>query len=167
MATVLELYDKLKPKLGELEARALLEYVESSVERHAATKADLQQAVLQLRAETQQWIGELRAEIEGSIAGLRAETQQWIGELRSETREAVATLRSEMQESTVALRGEMRQMGAELRVEFQQEVSRVEGSLRKEIHEARSELLKWSFAFWVGNVAVLSGILFAMLRTLR
>jgi hypothetical protein len=82
--TLLELYEKLKPKLGEEEARSLLEFIEASVERRAATKEDLQG---------------------------------------------------------------------------------VEAALRGEIQKTKADLIKWTFAFWIGNIAVLSGILFALLRT--
>ncbi len=105
MPTVLELYEKLKPRLGEAEARSLLEFIETSVEQRAATKADLQQAV----------------------SGLREELHL-----------AVAALRDEMQ--------------------------RGDASLREEMHKIRAELIKWPFAFWIGNIAVLSGIMFALLR---
>lgn len=83
MPTVLELYEKLKPKLGEEEARALLEFVEASVERKAVTKADLQ---------------------------------------------------------------------------------RTELTLREEIQRTKLDLIRWTFGFWIGNVAVLSGIMFAIVR---
>jgi hypothetical protein len=86
MPTVLELYEKLKPKLGDEEARSLLEFIETSVEHRAATKEDLQ---------------------------------------------------------------------------------RTELALREEIHNVKVDLLKWSFAFWIGNVAVLSGIMFALVRGAR
>ena len=94
MPTVLELYEKLKPKLGEEEARSLLEFIETSVEQRAATKADLQQAV----------------------SGLREEMHL-----------AVA-------------------------------------SLREEIHKVRADLIKWSFVFWAGNLAALTGIMLTLLR---
>jgi hypothetical protein len=95
MPTVLDLYEKLKPKLGDAEARSLLEFIETSAEQRAATKADLQAAV--------------------------------------------ATLREEIQ--------------------------RGDAPLREEIHKIRAELIKWSFAFWIGNIAVLAGIMFALLRS--
>ena len=41
MTTTLELYEKVKPKRGDTEARSLMEFIESSVERRAATKEDL------------------------------------------------------------------------------------------------------------------------------
>jgi hypothetical protein len=110
--TVLQLYDKLKPKLGEEEARELLEFVETRVENRVATKACLRQAV----------------------SGLRQELQQAVSGLREEIR---------------------------------REFGRLEISLRKEIRGRRTSWLRRSFAFWVGNAAVMSGILFAMLRSFR
>ena len=107
MSTVLELYEKLKPKLGDAEARALLEFVETSVEQRAATKEDLQRTASSLKEDLLHTEAALRKEIQG-----------------------------------------------------------VEAVLRKEIQEVRVDLLKWSFAFWVGAVAVLSGIMFTMLRSL-
>ncbi len=46
---LLELYEKLKPKLGEEEAKALLEFVEARVEREAATKEDHHRTEMPLR----------------------------------------------------------------------------------------------------------------------
>lgn len=123
MPTVLQLYEKLKPKLGEEEARELLEYVETAVESRAASKADLQQAATELRGELQQAVTELRGELQQGLSGLRAE--------------------------------------------FLRELTRVETTLRREVQESRADLLKWSFAFWVGNLAAMAGIIFAMFRAFR
>ena len=101
LPAVLELYEKLKPKLGEEEARALLEFVEASVERKAVTKEDLQRTEL--------------------------------------------TLREELRRIDQALREEIHQ-------------------LDQKIEATKADLIKWTFGFWVGNVAVLSGIMFALLR---
>ena len=105
MPTVLELYEKLKPKLGEAEARALLEFVETSVQEKAATKDDLDRTA---------------------------------SSLRDDLHQAASSLRDEIHQT--------------------------EAALRKEIQEVKVDLLKWSFAFWVGAVAVLSGIMLALLR---
>jgi septal ring factor EnvC (AmiA/AmiB activator) len=126
MPTVLELYEKLKPKLGEEEARSLLEFIESTVEQRAVTKADLQQA----------------------IASLREEMRQLEGALREEIRQIDASLREEIREIDASLCEEIH-------------------TLRGEMYKMRADLIKWSFAFWVGNVAVLSGIMFALLRGAR
>ena len=119
MPTVLELYEKLKPKLGEAEARSLLEFIESSVDQRAVTKADLQ------RTESA-----LREDLHVTAASLREELHATAGSLREELHATAA-------------------------------------SLREEMHKMRAELIKWSFAFWIGNIAVLSGIMFALLRGSR
>jgi hypothetical protein len=36
--------------------------------------------------------------------------------------------------------------------------------VRVEIEKSKSEILKWMFIFWIGQIGVLSGIIFAMLR---
>jgi dsDNA-specific endonuclease/ATPase MutS2 len=143
--TVLQLYDKLKPKLGAEEARELLEYVETAVESRAASKADLRQATTEFRGDLQQVATELRGEIQHVTTELRGEIQQ------------VAT----------ELRGEIQQGLSASRAEFLRELTRVETTLRKEVQEGRAELLKWSFVFWVGNVAAMAGIVFAMFRAFR
>ncbi len=123
--TLLELYEKLKPKLGEREARELLEFIEGSVERRAATKADLQRTETALREDLQ-----------------RAET----------------ALREDLQHTEAALREEITRVEQELRGE----IARVERELRVEIQRVKADLLKWSFVFWVGSVAVLSGLILAL-----
>ena len=56
-----------------------------------------------------------------------------------------------------------------------QEIAGLEMGLRKEMHEGfaairqemsnqRAELLKWSFAFWIGQLAAMCGLLAFMLR---
>ena len=116
MPTVLELYEKLKPKLGEEEARALLEFVEASVERKAATKEDL------FRTET----------------ALKEDLLRTEGALKEDLRRTERALKEDLQ--------------------------RTEMALREEIQRTRADLIKWTFGFWIGNVAVLSGIMFAIIR---
>ena len=43
---------------------------------------------------------------------------------------------------------------------------RLESTLRKETQEVKVDLLTWSFGSWIGAIAVLSGIMFTMLRSL-
>jgi hypothetical protein len=123
MPTVLELYEKLKPKLGEEEARALLEFVEASVERRAATKEDLQRTEL----------------------ALREELHRLDQALREELRNLDQTLREELRRVDQDLRGEIHR-------------------LDQKIEATKADLIKWMFGFWVGNVAVTTGIMFALLR---
>jgi hypothetical protein len=124
MPTVLELYEKLKPKLGEDEAQALIEFVEASVERKAATKEDL---------------------------------------LRTE-----AALKEDLQRMETALRGEIHRLDQRLegtRADLGQKLEGAKAEFGQKLEAAKADLIKWSFAFWIGNVAVMSGIMFVLIRT--
>ena len=52
------------------------------------------------------------------------------------------------------------QFGAEIRVEMYSGFSRLE----KAIADARADMIRWSFVFWVGTVIAVGGPLMALLR---
>ena len=58
----------------------------------------------------------------------------------------------------------LRQEIGGLHDDLRQEIGGVRGDLRQEIASVRVEWLKWSFAFWLGQVAVTAGLLAFMLR---
>ena len=43
-------------------------------------------------------------------------------------------------------------------------ISGVESGLRVEIQKSKSDTIKWMFIFYIGQVAALGGLLFALLR---
>ena len=54
-----------------------------------------------------------------------------------------------------------------LRLEFREALHEGLTSVRQELATTRVEMLKWSFLFWVGQVAAMAGLLAFMLRGLR
>ena len=52
-----------------------------------------------------------------------------------------------------------------VRVDFTRELSTFRQEVTRELASLRVELLKWSFLFWVGQVAAMAGLLAFMLRT--
>ena len=46
-----------------------------------------------------------------------------------------------------------------------EEISGLRVAVVREIHEGRVEIIKWSFLFWLGQVAALFGLFSFMLRT--
>lgn len=76
-------------------------------------------------------------------------------------------LSEEMGKLRVELSGEMNQMRVELSGEMSQmrvELSGETGKLRAEMHDLRANLIQWMFLFWIGQIGVLTGILFAFFR---
>ncbi len=53
---------------------------------------------------------------------------------------------------------------AEMRAESKSEMAEMKSSLIAEIQSTRSEMIKWMFVFWVGQIAVLVGLLFAFFK---
>ncbi|HHT9119478.1 MAG TPA: hypothetical protein ACFYD3_02895 [Candidatus Hypogeohydataceae bacterium YC41] len=76
----LELYEQLKPKLGEKEARDLLEFVRDAVEKGAATKED----ILRLEASTKEELLNLDRKIESVKNELLKQMEILKGELFKE-----------------------------------------------------------------------------------
>ena len=74
--------------------------------------------------------------------------------------EEMAGLRQEIG----SLRDDLRQEIGSVRSDLRQEIGGLRGDLRQEIASVRVEWLKWSFAFWLGQVAVTAGLLAFMLR---
>jgi gas vesicle protein len=82
------------------------------------------------------------------------------GKLREEFANAWAKLREEFANAWSQLRVEIGTVRAEVR----EEITDTRAQLREEIANTRAELIKWMFLFWVGQVGVILGILFAWFR---
>ena len=80
----------------------------------------------------------------------------------------VASLREEMAASRLATANEfaaVRQEMANGDAALRQEMANGFTAVRKEMSDGRVELIKWSFLFWVGQIAVLSGIMALLLKS--
>jgi hypothetical protein len=90
---------------------------------------------------------------------LRVEMAQGFSGLRQEMSSLEGRLRQEM--------GGLRQEMGGLEGRLRQEMGGLEGRLHKEIGGQRVESLRWSFVFWIGQVAAMAALLGFMLRGLR
>jgi len=105
-------------------------------------------------------MGKLRLEMTQGDAALRQGMTQGDAALRQEMAQGDGALRQEIVETRAALRQEIAQGDTALRLELRQGLAAV----REEIATTRVELLKWSFLFWVGQVAAMAALLSFMLR---
>lgn len=83
-------------------------------------------------------ISRLRVEFAREMGGLRSDVTAQIGRLRADTSDQIGELRGEM--------GTFRAV------------------VTQELAAARVDQFKWSFAFWIGQVATTAGLLAYMLR---
>ena len=80
----------------------------------------------------------------------------------------VAGLREEMAADRLATANEFAAVRLEMAngdAALRQEMANGFTAVRKEISDGRVELIKWSFLFWVGQIAVLSGIMALLLKS--
>jgi len=84
-------------------------------------------------------------------AGLRQEMRDGFAAVRQEMRDEFASVRQEMYGGFAAVRQEMRDGFA---------------VLRHEMAMRHADQLKWSFLFWVGQVAVVAGLFGVLLRVM-
>ncbi len=106
----IELYEILKTKLGEKEAKTLVEYIEAKVGKELEEKKDI-------------------LATKEDINGLKIE----IGKVRTEMVVEIGKVRTD------------------LVVEIEK--------VRTEMEKTRSDIIKWMFLFWIGQLASLIAIL--------
>ena len=100
--------------------------------------------------------GDVEARVTGDDL-LSAEAERFERRLTDE----ISSLRVEMHESIAALRVEMHDGLAVVRQEFRQELA----TIRHDMANLKADLLKWSFLFWIGQVATIAALLSFMLRS--
>jgi len=112
-------------------------------------------------------IAGLRADLREEMARRQVELQKQIVELGAELRQEMANqqvgLREEMANQRVELRGEMtnlREEMADLRAELREEMAR----LRTDLARGQTEMIRWMFLFWIGQLAAILAILFTFFR---
>lgn len=64
-------------------------------------------------------------------------------------------LRAEMHDGLAAVRHEL----FETRAVFRQELTETRAALREDMAALRVEVLRWSFLFWLGQIAAVAGLL--------
>jgi hypothetical protein len=91
---------------------------------------------------------------------LRVEMAQGFAAVRQE----ITTLGSDVRQEMTMLRSDLRQEMTTLRSDLRQEMATLGTGLRQDMANHRVELLRWSFLFWVGQVAATLALLAFMLR---
>ena len=112
----------------------------------------------------------LGTEATGGLVRLFNAARESLDDVRGEWSEQVLSLAVErferrLVEETSKLRVEMAQGFSGLELRLRQEMGDLEGRLHKEIGGFRVESLRWSFLFWVGQVAAMAALLSFMLRS--
>jgi len=109
---------------------------------------------------------------EGLVALLASTRAEWTGEVlttavdRFESRltTEISSMRVDFTREISTFRQDITREISTLRQDVTREVSTLRQDVMREVSGVRVELLKWSFLFWVGQVAAMAGLLAFMLR---
>jgi hypothetical protein len=91
---------------------------------------------------------------------LVGELVTWLNQVETSSR---GELRESIELNFARFDAKVEQRVAELRAELRKEVA----VLGESIANQRADLIKWMFLFWVGNVATLGGLMFALFNHFR
>jgi hypothetical protein len=122
----------------------------------------------------QQWRDDVIAAAERFDGRLRDETNalridmtKEFAAVRVDMAKEFAAVRREMATEFAAVQGEMATEFAAVQGEMAREFAAVRSEMAGGLASARADLLKWSFLFWVGQFAAVSGMMAFLLRTIR
>jgi len=94
------------------------------------------------------------------ISGVRVELSAVRTDIVRELHAGLGSVRQEMHAGL----GSVRQELATARVEMRQELATARVEVHQLLATSRVETLRWSFLFWVGQVAAMAGLLALMFR---
>ena len=146
-----QLPDVLRDRLGEDGAAALLGFL---IDAHEDWTENV------LTAAIDRFDGRLASE----LSGMHVETMREISSLRQEMTQEISSFRQEVTREFSSVRQDMTQEASSFRHEMMQEFSSFRQDMTRDLASVRVELLKWSFLFWVGQVAAMAGLLAFTLR---
>jgi len=149
----------LQDRLGREAAAGLLELVD--VEMSAWSERVLSNAAKRLDAAAERYDVKLSAAAERQDVKLAAAAERY---------DSISTAAAERHDAKLAAiveRFDAKQNFAAERYErrLAEEISGLRVAVVREVHDGRVEIIKWSFLFWVGQVAVIAGLFSFFLRT--
>jgi ribosomal protein L29 len=139
----MQLFQLLRARLGEREAEAVVNYVDNTLKEN---NKDMQDANLRTLA-TKEDLANQRGLLKEDLANLRGELKTDISELRGELKTDISELRGELKTDISELRGELKT-----------DISELKGELKTNIAEVKSDVIRWTFAFFVTLMLAILGL---------
>jgi hypothetical protein len=160
---------ELRERLGDEAALGLVELLDS--ERAEWSEHVLSVAADRFERRLSEEISGVRVELSAVRTDIVRELHAGIGSVRQEMHAGLASVRQEMHAGLASVHQEMhagigsvRQELATVRVETRQELATSRVEMHQMLANSRVETLRWSFVFWVGQVAAMAGLLALMFR---
>lgn len=147
----------LREKLGDDGAKALVRVINLS-------------SRLGVRSETERWgerlerrVGETKADLQEQIARTKGELQEQIASTKAGLQEQVANTKADLEKQIVNVRTDLREQIGSTKTHLEKEIAETGASLRVQMANVKADIIKWTFIFWVGQLAAI----YTMLRLMR
>ena len=155
----------LREKLGDDGAEALVELIneaqketQDNVIKFVEEKFEkrLSEELAKVRVE----IAEVKTELIERIEGVRTDLIERIEGVRTDLIERIEGVRTDLTERIEGVRTDLTERIEGVRTELKSEIE----ALKTNGEKVKSELIRWMFIFWVGQIGAILGILFAFFK---
>ncbi len=150
----------LRTKLGDDGAEALVEFFNEAQEANSPKEEIIEIVEEKFERRLSEELGKLRVE----IAEMKSELRNEMAKLFSKSHDEMTMIKSELRNEMINLfsksDGKMNKMDQNLRTEM----ATMKSDLETKIAQSHADLIKWMFIFWVGQIGVMIGILFAFFK---
>ena len=161
----------LRAKLGDDGAEALVEFFNEAQEANSPKEEIIEIVEEKFERRLSEELGKLRVE----MAEMNADLQNKMSEMKSELHNEMAKLFSKSHDEMIMIKSELHNEMTNLFSESDGKMNKIERNLRTEMAEMKAsletkiaqshaDLIKWMFIFWVGQIGVMIGILFAFFK---
>ncbi len=92
-----------------------------------------------------------------------AVTNQHIVETKSALEQQIVETKSALEQQIAETKSALEQQIAALEARFDAKLAETKAELQAQIANVRADMIRWMFIFWVGQLAAIAGILYALL----
>lgn len=107
---------------------------------------------------------DLRELNELNFARFDAKLEQRVAELDSKFEKRLAEFEAKFEKRLAELETKFEKRLAELETTFEIRLAELDAKIDARTAGLRAELIKWMFVFWIGTLAPLGGLMFALMR---
>ena len=150
----------LRNKLGDDGAEALIRFFNDMQAANSQKEEIIEIVEEKFERRLSEELGKLRVE----IAEMKAELRNEMAQMRSELRDEMATMSSKFHDEIGNTKSELGAGMIKIKSELREEMGEMNANLLAKIAQSQADLIKWMFIFWVGQIGVLVGILFAFFK---
>jgi len=146
----MQLYEVIKARMGERKAEAVVNYMDNTLKEN---NREMREWSLKKLA-TKEDLANLKGELKEDLANLKGELKEDLANLKGELKGDLAILKGALKGDIANLEGEPKGDLANARME----IANVKGSLETKIAEVKSDVIRWTFAFFVTMMLAILGL---------